>query len=89
MLRFILQIKRKYKSKNKKETADKTEQETIKNDNQKNSARLTKRLKKVQIITPTKTKTVMCHSKKQLTLQKKKKIGLNTSREVPKKQKNT
>ena len=32
MLRLILQTKGKYKSKNKKEAADKTEQETIKNE---------------------------------------------------------
>ena len=52
-----------------------------------------KQLKRAQIKTHTKIMTVMCLSKKklakQLTPPKKKKTGLNTSREVPKKLKNT
>ena len=69
--------KRKYKS--RKEAANKTAE--------------TKKLKRAQIRTLTKIKTVMCPSKKtltkHLTLLKNTKIGSNTSREVPQKQKNT
>ena len=54
--------------------------------------RLTKKLKRAQIKTVKKIKTVMCPSKtkstKQLTPPKKKKIGLNTSREAQKELKN-
>ena len=54
---------------------------------------MTKKQKKAQTITLTKIKTVMCPSKKtstkKLSLLKKKKNGSNTSKEVPKKQKNT
>ena len=83
--------KRKYQS--KKEAADKTAEETKKYEEEEKSARPTKKLKRAQIRTLTKIKTVMCPSEKkltkQLTLPKKKKIGFNTSREVPKKHKNT
>ena len=57
----------------------------------KTSARLIKKRKKVQIKVPTKTKTAMYLSKKtttkKLTIQKRKKNGLNTSKEVPKRPK--
>ena len=91
MLRLIVQTNRKKQI--KKEAADKTGEETKKYEEEGKSARLTKKLKRAQIRTLTKIKTVMCLSKKtltkQLTLLKKKKNGSNTSREVPKKQKNT
>ena len=59
----------------------------------KKCARPTKKLKRAQIKILIKIKIVMCPSKKtlmkQLTPPKKKKIGLNTSKAVPKKLKNT
>ena len=59
----------------------------------KTSMRPTKKLKWAQIKTPTKIKTAKCPSMRKLTKQltppKKKKIGLSTSREAPKKLKNT
>ena len=91
MLGLIVQTKRKYKS--KKEIADGTAEKMIKNEEEGKSARLTKKLKRAQIRTPIKIQTVMYFSKKtltkQLTLPKKKKNGSNSSKEVPKKQKNT
>ena len=91
MLRFIVQTKRNYIS--KQEAADKTAEVTKKYEDEEKSARLTKKLKRSQIRTLTKLKTVMCPSKKILTKQliplKKKKTRSNTSRELQKKPKNT
>ena len=72
---------------------DETAEDTKKYEQEGKSVRLTRKLKRVLIKTLTRIKIVMYHSKKtlkkQLTLLKKKKTGLDTLREVPKKQKIT
>ena len=94
VLRLIVQTKRRYKVKNKKKKQQKQPQKRQKNMEKKiTSVRLIKKRKKVLIKVPAKTKTAMYLSKKtttkKLTIQNKKKNGLKTSRELPKRQKDT
>ena len=90
MLRHIVQTKRNtnQETKKKQRMKQRRRRKSTKK-KKKKSARLTKKLKRAQIRTLIKIKTAMCPSKKTLkkqsTLLKKKKIGLNTSREVPEK----
>ena len=91
MLRLIVQTKRKYKP--KKDTTKKKVKRSTNTREKKSSTKPTKKQKRAQNRTRTKTKTVMCPSKKTMMklsiLPKKRKIGLNTSKDVPRKQKNT
>ena len=64
MLRIIVQTKRNINQKTKKEAVDETAEEMKKYEEEEKSARLIKKLKRAQIRTLTKTKTVMCPSKK-------------------------